>query len=340
MKKYIAFIASSTIILSGCALEDTSRITDGEANGLTSIEEVSLEIDPVGYEIAPAFETDWPTSFDRDELVSSSLNKMFDSFDDRKPKFDESKIDVYIDPRIPEQHHGWITELSEHTILMMSSEIDEKVSLIVGANAHFMHEMVDENNLDMPMVDNFGQNLRPCDYGWGACSGGNTMYVGSSLRGLSILDRSPQFARMLSHKSLHVVQDHVDHASGGQTPPRSMENFRPVWFVEGFAEFYAYALNDYLELHPYHKSQNRWFEYASLRDLEEWNSEKSEDKYLWGQVAIEYIVANAGFEALVHLYRLLEEGQTFEDAFRNSIGISLGEFYEAFDEWAVSQYSE
>ena len=333
MSRFGALILSSAIILGGCVPENDPKPPNDELNVPNS-----PAVESVKYEKAPVFETAWPTSFNRDELISSALSEIFASFDARKPTFDERKIAVYIDPEIPEQHHEWIRELSENTILMMSREIEETVSVIVGTQPSFMHQVVEGNSLDMPMVDDFGDNVRPCDYSWGACSGGNTIYVGAGTRGLDALHRSPKFARMLSHKSLHVVQDHIDYQSGGQTPPRDMENFRPVWFVEGFAEFYGYAMNDYLELHQYHQSQNRWFEYASLRDLEEWNLEKSEDKYLWGQAAIEYIVANVGFEALVELYLLLEEGQTFEEAFVNSVGIDLDQFYEAFDEWAMSQF--
>lgn len=289
----------------------------------------------VPYEPHPAFEQAWPTSgFNRSDLISTSLYKTFASLDKRSESYDQKDLQIYIQDSIPNEHKPWLEELATKTILTFSKEIEQPIQIIIGSDTEFMEQTVNENDLTMPMIAE-----KVCYYSYGACSNKNTVWVGAGTSGLSVLDGRIDFSRMLSHKAFHAVQDQLDWAAGGQIPPRDAENFRPVWFVEGLAEFYGAAMNDYVGLHEYKKSQNEWFGYAKLDLLEEWNESHDESKYLWGQVATEYLIANAGFESVVDLYLNLQNGQNFEDAFYSSIGISLNDFYLNFDIWARSYQS-
>lgn len=66
-----------------------------------------------------------------------------------------------------------------------------------------------------------------------------------------------------------------------------------------------------------------------LRGFESYES--SFAGYSWGQLATEYIIASVGVEPLMAIWKYAGEGASFEDAFEHAIGLSVEEFYEAFD---------
>jgi hypothetical protein len=59
--------------------------------------------------------------------------------------------------------------------------------------------------------------------------------------------------------------------------------------------------------------------------------ESSYGPYDYGRLATEYIVANVGVEALINIWVYLGEGDSFETAFERAIGISVADFYAAYD---------
>jgi hypothetical protein len=60
-------------------------------------------------------------------------------------------------------------------------------------------------------------------------------------------------------------------------------------------------------------------------------SDFSSDPYTIGQLATEYLVASAGFESLINIFKLSKTEKTFPSAFKKAVGISLDEFYLKFE---------
>jgi ABC-type phosphate/phosphonate transport system substrate-binding protein len=57
----------------------------------------------------------------------------------------------------------------------------------------------------------------------------------------------------------------------------------------------------------------------------------SSDPYNYGSLATEYIVASVGIEPLMTIWKLAGQGASFEDAFEEALGISVQDFYAAYD---------
>jgi ABC-type phosphate/phosphonate transport system substrate-binding protein len=62
----------------------------------------------------------------------------------------------------------------------------------------------------------------------------------------------------------------------------------------------------------------------------------SNDPYNYGSLATEYIVASVGIEPLMNIWKLAGEGASFEDAFEEALGISVQDFYAAYDAMVVN----
>jgi hypothetical protein len=55
------------------------------------------------------------------------------------------------------------------------------------------------------------------------------------------------------------------------------------------------------------------------------------DPYGIGAIATEYLVANVGMDKFLNVYREVGKGRSFSVAFLNATGISLADFYSAFE---------
>ena len=61
-------------------------------------------------------------------------------------------------------------------------------------------------------------------------------------------------------------------------------------------------------------------------------NDKDTDPYGLGEVATEFLVANAGIEKLIAIYANIGKGKTFAQAFEAATGVSLTDFYAMFEE--------
>ena len=341
------FAAISLVLISVVSCSSTSQqpptpqmsaksAAESLVGGDTAVERPEELASPKEYFESEIFSRHWPSEgFGREELVSTALAKAFLSFEAKTGDYDSTRLAVVIDPAIPPENTKWITSLAEATILTWSKDIPAPLTLVVGTSNEFLVKAVRENNLTMPEIS----PGNTCHYDYGACTSVDTIWVGWGGQPLNTLRENRGVSRMLSHKAFHAIQNALDLSAAGQAPPRNMANFRPVWFVEGSAEFYGYAINDFVGLHSYGQSQ-LLIPFTTLREFEEWKGlglrHDNRGPYFWGQVAIEYLVANTGFDGYEEIYRSLERGNSFEQAFLDGAGISLDEFYENFDQWALS----
>jgi hypothetical protein len=278
------------------------------------------------YEILEKFNQPWPVKFTQQEASETALAKTFSVFENINTA--DKKFIIFLDPEINSMHRPTINQIIETTVGPFSEYLQEDINVIVGANSEFLLETVEQNGIDFPP-----QPGGVCDNNYGACSFKNSSWAGTGGRLDSLDGSSIEFSKMLSHKTLHAIQDSFDTSPAGQIPPRSSNNFRPVWFVEGLAEFYSLAVVDYLNLYEYTEPS---IGSNDLKEFEEWrishNDQESVHYYYMGQAAIEYLVANIGLEGVVSIYLNLEAGQSFEESFKNASGITLDKFYEYFNQ--------
>ncbi len=317
------------LCLTGCSAPPESAERSSEAESLEHVKEQVNS--PRSYQEHPAFGTLWPTEFTARALADTAMSKAY-AFYQREPG--SQPFRVFIDPDIPQEDQSQIEELVISMTSPFSAYIFDELDIIIGVNTKYLDRIVEEYELPKPFV---GYGV-PCAFAQGSCSFQSTVWHASP--GLSSVDSVNQgFVLSFAHKITHGFQDGIDKNSAGQIPPRSSENFRPAWFTEGIADFHAYAIADYLGFGAYRTQDTANLLDWELRSLEEWGGPSKDLVYFVGRIAVEYIVANVGFEGLMAIYLALHEGLSFEDAFVQGTGISLDEFYDYFEAWSRSDSS-
>jgi hypothetical protein len=111
----------------------------------------------------------------------------------------------------------------------------------------------------------------------------------------------------------------------------------PGWFFEGAPSFFAAQVVDLMKISAYSVARDELIKvgtYGSYprKSLDTYDQNVFPGTYIYGigQVAIEYIVASAGFDSIMNIYKFIGDGDTFETAFRRSTGITLDVFYQNF----------
>jgi len=322
----MAVVLLTLVWVTGCAVPQ-----EGPAKIIESVplEQVQEKVDmPRGYQEHPDFGSLWPTEFSARALADTAMSKAY-SFYEREPE--SQPFRVFIDPDIPPKDQSRIEQWVISITQPFSDYIVDELDIIIGVNTRYLDRIVEEFELPKPSV---GGGV-PCPFDTGACSFQSTVWHAS--KGLSSVNVVNQgFVLSFAHKVTHGFQDGIDKNSAGQIPPRSSKNFRPAWFTEGVADFHAKAIADYLGFQEYRKEDTVSLGEVELRTLEEWAGPSKDMVYFLGRIAVEYIVANVGFEGLMGIYLGLHEGLSFEDAFVQGTGISLDEFYAYFEAWSRS----
>jgi len=324
-------------VLGGCTSPEP--VVDVPDEVISSAPEEPMESAPlvVNRQIAESFQEPWPITFTREDQIDSSLARTRQYFETNSSAPD---FELFMQTPHTEEDREWVQNLVMTVLGPYADLLPEKVNVIVGWDPQFMVDTAEANGLPVPSVS----PTEPCVQPYGACSKGSTVWLGSGAP-LNTMNDRVGFARMFGHKTFHVVQDLMDPESGGQVPPRSQPNFRPAWWTEGSADFMAFAVGEIAGIAPYEQYlyDNPSYKYFSsgtsirleLGDLEELESANKTVNlyqgppahYLFGQVAMEHIVASLGYQPIVDVYLYLAEGKSFEQAFELSIGVTLTEFY-------------
>ena len=126
-------------------------------------------------------------------------------------------------------------------------------------------------------------------------------------------------------------------ATGGQP------NGEPAWIILGFSDYLfrraidaaGIADNYYLEYRASYRWENRAYTIA-LRDLELYNA--TNDPSRLGFLGAEYLAAQSGDGALLEFYRSINRTGNRYDAFRAAFGMSITEFYQAYQVYRREHY--
>lgn len=132
------------------------------------------------------------------------------------------------------------------------------------------------------------------------------------------------------HEYFHAVQQNIVGPCGACSIPQ--------WFWEGAAVFVGTAASSKLGFNSYatdgrNFSVNRsiYGPTAKLTLSQVVKNDASTDPYGIGAIATEYLVANVGMDRFLNVYREVGKGRPFSVAFQNATGISLVDFYSAFE---------
>lgn len=333
--KFIAGLVLTALLLQGCS-----------STGATS-EEPSTEVQEAVVEniynpkLSPAFNEPWPTNVTRQEMIETALYKSFEFMDQVRAESCPIKANVFFGDSVLDEHIQVIEQISSEMNLVFCDYLTEDITVIAG-NYEFVKSTVSAEGLPM---DEFGGI---CGYEIGlneglsrGCAYQGVAWVGPGLGTIRMgeVKTDPIAVAIVSHEIIHLVQDSADPGQSVEAQGSGRNLFRPVWWVEGGGEFFGHLIPRYLDLQDYryvtpHDRAGGALLVSYLSDLqlfEEWRQQAfGLENYVTGQIALEYITANLGLEAIMNLLVLMGEGEEFESAFESAVGLSVQDFYDKF----------
>ncbi len=282
--------------------------------------------------VAAAFDTPWPSGFTRRELADTALAKTYAFLDQAEEGSGSQYLTMIYQDTVLEFHHEWAEDLSFLTADAFSYVLNDEVVLVHGTDGDFFVETL--GALGRPVVPDFE---RCC----GAIGNAGVAYQGSAWMSFPldfITEEIPTMNHISAtpHELFHIVQDTLDQGPGGMTFSPGDPLYRPLWLTEGSAQFMGEAIVAYRGYQPYWG--NHFTASASDAAEEDFILSRHEayvgsnDPYEYGSLATEYIIASVGVEALMNIWKLAGEGESFEDAFEEALGISVPDFYAAYDD--------
>ena len=334
--KNIWLLGALTALLVGCVAapegEDQSAMTESAPEEPTTEVMPEPEGPPV---VSEAFATPWPTGFTRRELADSALAKTYEYLDQREQGAHESILTVVHQDNVAQFHRDFGEDLAQVTVDAFSPYVADDVLLVMGTNIDFLEETLEE--LGRPyQSDAFPQTGTTC-VAWQ----GTAWISMPGVFGDNAMPGDPHLSACVPHEIFHIAQDTLDKAVyGEESQSCADEKFRPLWLVEGSAQFMGHAVVSY---QGYHEYWGNHFTAGSvdlegprplLSAVEPWES--GWDAYKWGGLATEYIIASVGVEPLMAIWAKAGQCVPFEQGFEEALGISLADFYTAFDGMAES----
>ena len=335
MKTPAALLALAlALTLGSCSAGEELPASEQSVAPEVATTEVTPEADAAPV-VAAAFETPWPSGFTRRELADTALAKTYAFLDDAEEGTGSQYLTMIYQDTVLEFHREWAEDLSFLTADAFSYVLNDDVVLVHGTTSDFFLEQM--GALGRPVVPGFEQ----------CCGSG---YVGVAYKGSAWMSFPDDFIReaiptmnhisATPHELFHIVQDTLDEGPGGQVLPPGNPLYRPVWLTEGSAQFMGEAIVAYRGYQPYWG--NHFTASASDAAAEDFILSRHEsfvgsnDPYNYGSLATEYIVASVGIEPLMNIWKLAGQGASFEDAFEEALGISVQDFYAAYDDMIVN----
>ena len=134
-----------------------------------------------------------------------------------------------------------------------------------------------------------------------------------------------------AHELSHAVRRSLVKDAG------KLQEFEPIWVNEGISDYHSdRALSD-SGFHPFEERRALFIEafgsYGSLRNMEDWDGYYSGDNSpIYSFLAAELMESLGGEGSLFEFYARLHPETTWQAEFKNTFGLSIGEFYDRFEQ--------
>jgi hypothetical protein len=271
--------------------------------------------------------TPWATEFDTQLMIQAALDATDEYFGEVKPS---NLYEMNIDPAITADDRAWITRVLDYVNGAFSNFEREKVRVFLGSNHDWSANTLRAENLWV------GDRNSPFPCGPGLndayCAERNLvlliysdMYSGKTKTRWDVGRRSTP-----AHEMFHTVQFALAGPNVGGLDP----TYIPRWLMEGSANYFGYYINEKLGFDIYLSGRNQEVTnntaYRSIYPLTHYNNFEN-NPYGIGQAATEYLVASAGFEKFLNIWKFTKSEQNFEKGFKKAIGIDISDFYSKFD---------
>ena len=345
VKRTIARAAATVMLLSGC----TSAAPVDESSG--SIPAGAVSTGNYSPMMSKAFDDPWSTEVTREEMIETSLFKLFRDLDEIRNDGCEIKPVLFRgEPLLPE-HYELLETIADGMVSSYCEYLTEDIPVVAGSY-DFLKEVIAEEGF---ASDEFGGN---CGFDLqqayaSACAAFGTAWTGISLGSSRDGEAFVEERRLTiaAHELFHIVHDQINPkgAPGTGSCSRSFSCTGPVWFIEGAGEYFGRAMTQYLELQNYATfvptDRSGYYidgEYLSDLDFltESRNLAGGVENYYSGQVAMELLIANKGLIPVLEVWKNMHQGMIFPVAFETSLGIELEDFYELFRTLHLRLYEE
>lgn len=307
----------------------------------------SIPSGPFTPQLSSTFDEPWPTEVTRREMIETALYKGFEFFDSVSRQECGYEALTFIDDTHTAENEQVIKTVSDEMMLIFCDYLTHDFAVLAGRYA-FVKEVAKNEGLP---TDEFGgvcgYFIEPEDDAVKACAfRGKVAWIGTALgKDLAATDEGVQIAiGVVAHEVFHLVHSAMDPDPDGQAPPPGAPFYRPVWFVEGGGEYFGGLIPVYLGIHDYltWTPSSLTYEPLSVDALSELSELElrleGDENYFSGQIALEYITASVGMEALLDVWVRMGEGASFEDAFEGALGISVQDFYVNFSQMHRNLY--
>jgi len=283
----------------------------------------------------------WSTSITRDSLIAAGQKNFAGWFNQHQSDAAVSGVRIFTDPALSGMNLDWIKSVSELTAKTFSYTRAPMYNVVLGASDSWVTNITSQNGIIIENSNGFACGMPSPS----ACSDAiNTYYfIGQNI--IYELGKAPLNQYVAPpHEYFHLVQGALMRPSH-----RPGDLFVPQWLIEGSANFIGYSFLDKAGVGTYATGRQLeldWFSdqlkrlpYSPLRNVTRnfhsnyptFNITSTDQPYGIGMVATEYIVASAGMESLLNIFRNIGQGQDFPTAFRNAAGLDLSDFYQKFE---------
>jgi hypothetical protein len=269
----------------------------------------------------------WSTNSEGLTIIESALKNTDTYFSNVTPN---SSYDINVDKSFPSSEITWIKEMLSFTNGSFPVLKNNSIKVFVSGSGEWAKKTLENERL---WVGNPNSKY-PCDSfatSEGSCANDNIILL-SYYDVQENQDWYVQRRSIPAHELFHIVQDYLSEMSLNLGPdhPKAI----PTWLIEGSANYYGFYVVNKMGFNNYKESRSSrsWYDYKSGPQvpLIEYNNFSS-DPYIIGQLATEYLVASAGFEGLMNIFKLSKTEKTFSSAFKKAVGLSLDEFYLKFE---------
>ncbi len=271
--------------------------------------------------------TPWATTFDTEDMTQVALAKTSEYFGTVKPS---NAYALFIDPAVPASDRELVTKSLDYVNGAFSSLLQGRVKVFLGTTHQWSANAMRSAGT---WAGDPGAPF-PCSDGSrdAYCAGPDVVlltfsdiYKPNSTYGWDVGRRSTP-----AHEMFHTVQFVLNGANLAPSNPTYM----PRWLMEGSANYFGFYIVDKLALGTYQEGRkgqvNNNSNYTSVVPLVQYDNFNS-DPYGIGQAASEYLIASAGFENFLNIWKFTKTEGSFTRGFTKAIGMDISEFYAKFE---------
>lgn len=278
----------------------------------------------------------WSSNFEANTMITAAQRETDLYFGKVVPSGD---YEITIDPAITTVDKEWITKSLDYVNGALINVKASKAKIYLGTTHDWSRDTLRSKGLWIghpasPYPCSEGVNDAYC------ASGDSVLLVFSDIyKKDSRYPWDPGRKSTPAHEMFHVAQYWLYGSMSSISPsdPRSI----PIWLKEGSANFFGFYINETLDLSKYIQGRDQQVRfnlaYKIRVPLVEYNSYGGMsgtvplDPYGIGQAATEYIVASAGFNSLLNIFKFAKEDGNFASGFKRATQLELSDFYARFE---------